>query len=255
MARRVREAADAQFESAATAVSPDGRAAPALAPSATSRSQGAGETTTVGGPKRQDSGRTLVRIIVLDLAAQDSVRQAARAIALLTTHIDVLINCAGINVQRRQLSSEGIELTFATNHIGPFLLVQELLPRLRAAAARRSGEPVTRIVNVASEAHRISPVRFTDYNFECDAGAACLPADERPRRGLPGWVLETTDGFPSVVAYGMSKCANLLFSVGLKEQIRDLGIDSFAVDPGSKSCFLWLPKRATGPLGWEYRWE
>ncbi|KAH8879406.1 NAD(P)-binding protein [Thozetella sp. PMI_491] len=184
--------------------------------------------------RQHNAGRTLVRTVVLDLASQDSVREAARAIALLTTRIDVLLNSAGVNVQRRQLSPEGIELTFATNHVGHFLLVHELLPLLRAAAAaRRGGEPATRIVNVSSEGHRISPMRFSDYNFDRDASAADLPADERPRRGLPSSVLETTDGFPSVLVYCMSKCANVLFTVGLKERLLHHGIDSFALDPGN----------------------
>lgn len=179
---------------------------------------------------------TIVETVHLDLASQASVRQAARDIAAITTRIDVLINNAGINVHRRQLSPDGIELTFATNHLGPFLLTQLLLPLLLDAAG--SGPTgATRVVNVSSGGHHISPMRFSDYNFE----GKPLPPDEEPRRGLPDWVHETDDGFPGTLAYGMSKCANILFTVALKERLQQRGIDSFAVDPGGRSLPLCVP--------------
>lgn len=61
-----------------------------------------------------------------------------------------------------------------------------------------------------------------------------FPSNEKPLPGLPGWVLATTDGFPGVVTYGMSKCVNVLFTVALKERPSTQGIESFAVDPGSE---------------------
>lgn len=174
---------------------------------------------------REEATRTKVVAVVLDLASLASVRQAAEEIAHVTPRLDVLINNAGISVHERRFSPEGIELTFATNHLGPFLLTNLLLPLLRKGASGGSG---VRVVNVSSSGHRISPVRFRDYNFE----GRNVPTDQLPRKGLPDWVTETVDGFPGMVAYGMSKTANVLFSVGLK---RRLGIQSFAVDPGSES--------------------
>jgi NAD(P)-dependent dehydrogenase (short-subunit alcohol dehydrogenase family) len=115
---------------------------------------------------------------MLDLASQASVRQAATHVSVLTDKIDVLINCAGINVKTRRLSPEGIELQFATNHAGHFLLTVVLLPLIEHAA--ESGVPgATRIVNVSSAGHAISPMRFSDFNFE--PGRLVSP-DELPRR-------------------------------------------------------------------------
>ncbi|KAK1769309.1 hypothetical protein QBC33DRAFT_577100 [Phialemonium atrogriseum] len=91
-----------------------------------------------------------------------------------------------------------------------------LLPQLLEAASNGPAGS-TRVVNVSSSAHRISPLRFGDYNFE----GKPLPQNEKPRAGFPG-----------TVAYAMSKCANVLFTVALKERLRERGIDSFAVDPG-----------------------
>lgn len=174
---------------------------------------------------------TIVKTVQLDLASHASVRRAAKDIAAITTRIDVLMNNAGISVHTRQLSPDGIELTFATNHLGPFLLTQLLLPLLLAAAGDRPAGS-TRVVNVSSGAHYMTPVRFSDYNFE----GKPLQPDEVPAPGFPDWVTKTTaDGFPGALAYGMSKCANVLFTVALKERLRERGIDSFAADPGGKS--------------------
>lgn len=204
---------------------------------------GSGSTTTTAttatSPASSASAcaTTIVETVALDLASQASVRRAARDIAVITNRIDVLINNAGISVHRRQTSPDGIELTFATNHIGPFLLTRLLLPLLLVAAGDgsqggSSNSTTTRIVNVSSGGHLISPMRFSDYNFE----GKPIPTDEEPRPGMPDYVHETTDdGFPGTVAYAMSKCANVLFTVALKERFRDKGIDSFAVDPGGKS--------------------
>ena len=143
--------------------------------------------------------------------------------------IDVLFNNAGINVNERRLTPEGIELQFGTNHIGHFLLTNLLLPLLLHGEGRRNTQP--RIVNTSSEAHRISPVRFSDYNQ--DPGRK-LEREDEPRRGLPKGFLRGGGRYEPAVAYGMSKTANVLFSVGLNERLAGLGVRSFAVMPGSK---------------------
>lgn len=171
-----------------------------------------------------------VRTVELDLCSQASVRAAAAAVAGLTPRLDVLINNAGINTQHRRLSPEGVEATFATNHVGPFLLTTLLLPLLRAAAAAAApGE--TRIVNVSSDGHRLVPMRFSDYNLE---GKAALP-DELPRsKALPDWFTKGGKGYSGVLAYNMSKTAAVLLTVGLKQRLRTQGIQSFAANPGSE---------------------
>lgn len=174
---------------------------------------------------------TNVRIVVVDLASQVSVRAAASQVAGLTNHLDVLINNAGIGPYPREYSPEGIERTFATNHLGHFLLTTLLLPLLG---------PSARVINVSSSAHQLSPVRFSDINFDDEAdgprkGRMAVPKEEQARPNLPAWVVERTpDGFPGMIAYGMSKSANILFTVGLKRRLASKGADSFALHPGGE---------------------
>ena len=99
--------------------------------------------------------------MLLDLAAQISIRSAAAEIKNLIGegHIDVLFNNAGINVSERRLTAEGIELQFGTNHLGPFLFTNLLMPLL---LGKGMGKEEGRVVMTSSEAHRISPVRFSD---------------------------------------------------------------------------------------------
>jgi NAD(P)-dependent dehydrogenase (short-subunit alcohol dehydrogenase family) len=91
------------------------------------------------------------------------------------------------------------------------------------------------VINTASEAHIVSPVRFSDINQ--DLGNE-VPKDEQPRRGLPEGKLKNDGSYESSVAYGQSKTANVLFSVGLNARYSSQGLKSFAVSPGSESCML-----------------
>ena len=84
-----------------------------------------------------------VKVGLCDLSRLDSVRQFAGQFANEAPRLDVLVNNAGVLTQERQLSADGIELTIATNVIGPFLLTQLLLPLLKASAP-------SRVINVSS---------------------------------------------------------------------------------------------------------
>lgn len=180
----------------------------------------------------QGNTKTVVATVLLDLASQASVRQAAKDIAALTDSLDVLINNAGVSLHTRQTSPEGIELTFATNHLGPFLLTTLLLPLLQKGATQSAILGSTRVINVTSSGHAICPIRFSDLNFE----GKPIPAEERHSEKLPGWIVEEVDGYPGVLAYAMSKCANVLFTVALRERLlEEYGIDSFTSDPGRES--------------------
>jgi hypothetical protein len=86
-------------------------------------------------------------------------------------------------------------------------------------------------VNTSSEAHRISPVRFSDIGQDPEKKVA---KDEEPRRGMTEGVLRGNGGYEPAVAYGQSKTANVLFAVGLNAR----GVKSFAVMPGSESSLL-----------------
>lgn len=139
--------------------------------------------------------------------------------------VDVLFNNAGINTSERRLTAEGIELQFGTNHVGPFLLTNLLLPLL---LRNPNG---ARIVDTSSEAHRISPVRFSDYN---QTPGAKVEKEDEPRRGLPEGILRGGGRYEPGVAYGQSKTANVLMAVGLNARVKAKGVESFAVMPGSE---------------------
>jgi NAD(P)-dependent dehydrogenase (short-subunit alcohol dehydrogenase family) len=135
--------------------------------------------------------------VLLDLADLDSVRQGAAAILEKAPVIDLLINNAGLMACPEGRSAQGVELQFATNHLGHFLLTGLLMPALKAADKAR-------VVNLSSGGHKYSPVLFDDINFEQQ------PYDK--------WL-----------AYGQAKTANALFTAGLAAR----GITSFAVHPGA----------------------
>ncbi|RDL35158.1 uncharacterized protein BP5553_07089 [Venustampulla echinocandica] len=171
----------------------------------------------------------------VDFSDLDSVRKAAAEVRrILDNHgpgrgIDVLFNNAGINICERLLApGSGVEMQFATNHLGPFLFTNLLLPLILRGDLVPSG--MKRIVNTSSEAHRISPIRFSDINLE--AGKQ-VPDEEMPRKNLPEGVLRGGGAYEHAVAYGQSKTANVLFAVGLNGRVGKGGVRSFAVNPGT----------------------
>ncbi|KAJ5903590.1 short-chain dehydrogenase [Penicillium tannophilum] len=171
---------------------------------------------------------TAVETVVLNLASQQSVHAAASKIQGLVDHIDIIINNAGMMVLDREATEEGIEIQFGTNHIGHFLFTNLLMAQLKNAA--KASEPgSTRIINVTSAGHRLSPIRFHDYNFE----GKDVPLDERPPDGLPPMFSPTASGYNGWLAYGQSKTANILFTVYLTEHLASAGIVSYSVHPGS----------------------
>lgn len=147
-----------------------------------------------------------LRMLCGDLAELADVRRIAGEITQITDRIDALLNNAGGVSRELQLTREGHEYTFAGNHLGHFLLVQELLPLLRHAAA--SNAPgATRVINVSSSAHHI-----------CD--------------GIDWDDLQMKNNFISMVAYSRAKLANLLFTRGLAKRLQADGIAVHAMHPG-----------------------
>jgi NAD(P)-dependent dehydrogenase (short-subunit alcohol dehydrogenase family) len=176
---------------------------------------------------------TRVEIVALDLGSQKAVRQAAADVAALTDTLDILINNAGVVVTSRQATPEGIEQQFGTNHIGPFLLTNLLLPLLRKAA-ETNPPGATRIVSLSSAGHRLSPIRFSDYNFEGKE----VPPEEDHFKPLPGAFGKcTADGYNGIVTYAQSKTANVLMTVQLQKHLSKLGIAAYSLHPGSRSKF------------------
>lgn len=144
-----------------------------------------------------------VDFVPVSLDDLDSVRAAANTINASIEKLDILINNAGIMaVDKYTTNKAGIELQFATNHVGHFLFTKLLFPKILAAG------PGARIINLTSLGHKIGPVRFDDYNF--------------------------SDGkeYDPWSGYGQSKTANILFSLYLANKLRDRGIVSFGVHPG-----------------------
>ncbi|KAL9114918.1 MAG: hypothetical protein Q9227_001161 [Pyrenula ochraceoflavens] len=191
---------------------------------------------------------TRCKFIQLDLSSQSSVRTAAAEISSLTDHLEIIINNAGImDYQTRELTPEGIELTFATNHIGHFLLTNLLIPKLLS-----SPSPHRRIINLTSFGHVFSPIRFSDLSFQTPHTS--LPTSEQPNFQMAetfGIPLTSPDpsapNYNPIVAYGQSKTANILFSLSLNSRLsttttttgttpkhsNPTPILSFAVHPGS----------------------
>ena len=159
---------------------------------------------------RAQAGRADVRVIHLDLARLASVRQAADEIRSGCGRLDLLINNAGVMAVPYQRTEDGFELTFATNHLGPFALTGLLLDRLLDT-------PGARIVTVSSIGHRMGSgvMNFDDLMFT---------------RGYRPWD-----------AYYQSKLANLLFTYELQSRLAAARADlvALAAHPGNARTGLW----------------
>lgn len=101
-----------------------------------------------------------VRLLQLDLGSLAAVREAAAEVKSWddVPHIDVLVNNAGIMATNFALSPDGFENQFATNHLGHFLFTNLIMGKILASRSPR-------VVNVSSDGHRLSPIRWADYNF------------------------------------------------------------------------------------------
>lgn len=154
-----------------------------------------------------------VDLIRLDLASFESVRKAAKEIADLANQIHYIFNNADIMaVKDFTKTVDNIEVQFAINHIGHFLLNGLLLPLIIKAstAAAASGDhslPV-RIINITSNGYIFQGVRFNDYNFQ--EGKEYGP-----------WV-----------GYGQAKSANIIFAKALSKKLQGFNATSFSATPG-----------------------
>jgi NAD(P)-dependent dehydrogenase (short-subunit alcohol dehydrogenase family) len=140
-----------------------------------------------------------LHLVSADFASLREVRTAASGIARAFPKLHVLVNNAGLFRRRFTKTADGLETTFAVNHLAPFLLTRLLLPLLTAAGPAR-------IVNVASEAHR----------------SARLDLDD----------LEMRRGYGGRRAYGRSKLANVMFTYALARRLRGSALTANALHPG-----------------------
>ena len=134
-----------------------------------------------------------------DFSSLDEVRAMAVDVLGRFERLHVLINNAGIVTKRREESRDGFELTFAVNHLAPFLLTNILLDLITRSAPAR-------IVNVSSSVHSGSRLDFDD--------------------------LQMTRRFDGFGAYGRSKLANVLFTFALARRLKGTGVTANALHPG-----------------------
>jgi NAD(P)-dependent dehydrogenase (short-subunit alcohol dehydrogenase family) len=172
-----------------------------------------------------------VELVPLDLACQKSIQQAASHIANSVDAVDVLINNAGVMILTRENTADGLELQFGTNHIGHFLFTQLLMKQLLHAGSKNDGS--ARVINVTSQGHRLSPIRFHDYFIE----GKDVPDEEQPPPEITA-VYGQIKGYNGWIAYGQSKTANILFSLAINQKLKSKGVVSYAVHPG---CEFFVP--------------
>lgn len=144
-------------------------------------------------------GNPNVELLVADLSSQAEVRRVAAEFLARHDQLHLLINNAGALFMDRKESVDGLEMTFALNHLGYFLLTHLLLDVLKKSAPAR-------IVHVASRAHVRGTISFDDL---------------QSKRSYRGWP-----------AYSQSKLANILFSAELSRRLAGSGVTSNCLHPG-----------------------
>ena len=147
---------------------------------------------------RASSSNPRVGSMLADLSSQQAVRKLAHEFQRKYPRLHVLINNAGGFFMRRQLRGNGIEMTFALNHLASFLLTNLLLDTLKASAPAR-------IINVSSNAHTSGKIEFDNLQGE---------REYSPR------------------AYDNSKLANILFTMELARRLEGTGVTVNALHPG-----------------------
>ena len=146
-------------------------------------------------------------LILCDLGDYESIRNFAKAVKEKYDHIDILVNNAGFISLDRQETKEGLERQFGINHIGHFLLTKELFELMGKGS---------RIVNVASGAHKTGKIHFDDINL--------------------------TKGFNVIKAYSQSKLANVLFTRELARRVADRGITVNCCHPGAVATNIGIDR-------------
>lgn len=148
---------------------------------------------------REEIPATNVQYLLADLSSQAEIHRLAEEFKTKFDRLDVLVNNAGGFFFKRKLSVDGIEMTFALNHLSYFLLTHLLMDSLKASAAAR-------VVIVSSNAHKKHQLNFKD--------------------------LQNEYRYHGLKAYGRSKLANILFSYELARQLNNTDIAVNAVHPG-----------------------
>jgi len=159
-----------------------------------------------------------IQYLVADLSSQKQIRECAKEVASLlkknhSEALDVLVNNAGVYMGQKTFTEDGIEMTFAVNHLAPFLLTHLLLPLLEKSSGGR-------VITVSSDSH---------YNT--------LLFPERAKNPI---------FFFGLLAYKASKLCNVLFSFEFNRLNNGRATQAFAVDPGLVNTDIGL--KDTGGL-------
>ena len=149
---------------------------------------------------KEGSANASVDLMLADLSSQQEIHRLADEFKEAYPRLDVLINNAGVIRSKRVTTADGIEMTFAVNHLAHFLLTNLLLDMLKATAP-------SRIVNVASGEQRNGTIDFDDLQGE--------------------------KGYKTAKAYGQSKLANVLFTYELARRLEGTGVSANCLHPGA----------------------
>ena len=149
---------------------------------------------------KQRTGNPAVELMGADLSVQQEIRQLAQQFRSHYQRLDVLLNNAGAIFPRRQETIDGIEMTFALNHLGYFLLTNLLLDTIRASVPAR-------IINVSSRAHARAQINFDDLQ-------------------------KSRSSYHGLRAYEQSKLAIVLFTYELARRLEGTGVTVNTLHPG-----------------------
>lgn len=145
------------------------------------------------------SGNRGVELMICDLSSQAQIRRLAGEFKQKHDRLDVLVNNAGVIMTRRRVTEDGLESTFAINHLAYFLLTNLLLDLIKQSAPAR-------IVNVSSTVHKSATIDFNDLQGE--------------------------RSYSAMRAYGQSKLANVLFTYELARRLEGTGVTVNTLHPG-----------------------
>jgi NAD(P)-dependent dehydrogenase (short-subunit alcohol dehydrogenase family) len=154
----------------------------------------------------EQSGNKSIDLMLADLSSKKSIRDLAQEFNKKYDRLQVLVNNAGTVFAKRTMTADGIEATFAVNHLGYFLLTNLLLDVLKKSAP-------SRIVNVSSGAHKYGCIDFNDLYID--------------------------KNYKTMTAYSQSKLANILFSYELARRLNQTGVTVNCAHPGMTRTNIW----------------
>lgn len=161
----------------------------------------------------RESGNSAVDVFVGDMSSQAEVRRLAGEVLSAYPRLDVLLNNVGGFWSHRHVTADGLEHTFALNHLAPFLLTSLLLERLKASAPAR-------VVTVSSGAQSMGKIDFDDLMGEAN--------------------------YSGQRAYNQSKLANVMFTYELARRLEGTGVTATVLHPGMTSTAFGAEDTARG---------